>query len=63
MTIDATDRQTLLSLARRSIELGLTEERLAPVPQVDSPALQEPRATFVTLRPAIAPDGFATVHV
>jgi len=50
MTIDATDRHTLLSLARRSIELGLTEERLAPVPQVDSPALQELRATFVTLR-------------
>ena len=50
MTIDASDRQILLSLARRSIELGLSEERLAPVPPVDSPALQQPRATFVTLR-------------
>jgi len=49
MTIAAADRQELLSLARRSIELGLAEDRLAPAPDVNSPTLNQLRATFVTL--------------
>jgi uncharacterized protein len=49
MAIDATDRRELLSLARRSIELGLAEERLAAAPGSSSPMLNQHRATFVTL--------------
>ena len=50
MTIDATDRATLLELARHSIQSGLVQDRLEPVPSVASPQLLEMRATFVTLR-------------
>jgi uncharacterized protein len=49
MAIDATDRRELLSLARRSIELGLAQEQLAPAPSASSPTLKQHRATFVTL--------------
>jgi uncharacterized protein len=49
MAIDATDRRELLALARRSIELGLEQGRLAPVPSAYSPTLSQHRATFVTL--------------
>jgi len=49
MAIDATDRRELLALARRSIELGLAQARLAPAPNPSSSTLSEYRATFVTL--------------
>jgi uncharacterized protein len=49
MTIDAADRRELLSLARRSIELGLEQDRPASAPEATSPTLKQHRATFVTL--------------
>lgn len=50
MTIARADRSELLRLARSSIEAGLSTGRRAPVPTSPSPALNETRATFVTLR-------------
>lgn len=50
MTIAPQDRSELLRLARGSIETGLSTGRLAPAVAVPSPALNERRATFVTLR-------------
>ena len=49
MKIDTAERSELLSLAHRSIELGLAEGRLARSPVVTNTALTAPRATFVTL--------------
>jgi AmmeMemoRadiSam system protein A len=49
MTIAHADRNELLRLARGSIEAGLSAGRSAPAPAIVSPALNEPRATFVTL--------------
>ena len=50
MTIDSDDRADLLALARTSIERALQTGQLEPAPTVTSPALQLPRATFVTLQ-------------
>jgi hypothetical protein len=50
MTIDAADRNELLALARRSIERGLADGRLASAPEVSAPSLSAQHATFVTLR-------------
>lgn len=50
MTIDAHDRSELLGLARGSIERGLAGAGPAPAPLVAVPALNEIRASFVTLR-------------
>jgi uncharacterized protein len=49
MKIETAERNELLSLAHRSIELGLAEARLARSPVVTNTALTVPRATFVTL--------------
>ena len=49
-TISAEDRQTLLALARHSIEHGLNKGRALPVNASDYPeSLQPVRATFITL--------------
>lgn len=47
---DPAHRNDLLRLARTSIEAGLNTGRRALAPAVESFALNEPRATFVTLR-------------
>lgn len=44
------DRQTLLDIARRSIESGLSGERHEPEPAEFSIDLQRERASFVTLK-------------
>lgn len=50
MTIAPADRNELLSLARRSIESGLSTGQPASVSRTASPLLNARRATFVTLR-------------
>ncbi|HWK73234.1 MAG TPA: AmmeMemoRadiSam system protein A [Povalibacter sp.] len=51
MPFDATHRRQLLSLARQSIQLGLSEGRFPPYPRTELPAhFSLPRSTFVTLR-------------
>jgi AmmeMemoRadiSam system protein A len=47
--LDLADRQTLLTLARATLQEYLCARRLPPF-EPTSPALLEPRATFVTLR-------------
>lgn len=49
-TIARADRTELLHLARSSIEAGLRTSELAAAPPASSAALEERRATFVTLR-------------
>jgi len=49
--LPVSDQQTLLDIARRSIERGLRDERRAPFMSGDySAALSTPRASFVTLK-------------
>lgn len=50
MIFDTAQRHQLLSLARRSIELGLEEGGLAAYPQLLHPGPALRRSTFVTLR-------------
>jgi AmmeMemoRadiSam system protein A len=51
MSLDTEHRNSLLQLARRSIDAGLQEMRWVPMSNVDvSPALAETRGSFVTLR-------------
>ena len=48
--LSESDKKTLLSLARQSIAYGLREGRIMPVDEMDfGPALQQSRASFVTL--------------
>lgn len=49
MALEAAIGATLLRVARESIRRGLLQDRSLVEPGLDDPALQEPRATFVTL--------------
>ncbi len=49
-TLDLTEREILTEVARSTIEGGLDGEEPRVDPSAHSPALQEPRASFVTLR-------------
>jgi AmmeMemoRadiSam system protein B/AmmeMemoRadiSam system protein A len=49
LTLTDADRQALLRLARQTLNAHLAGEPL-PEPDIDSPGLHLPRATFVTLR-------------
>lgn len=51
MSLDTEHRNSLLQLARRSIDAGLQAMRWVPMPELDvSPPLTERRGCFVTLR-------------
>ncbi len=51
MSLDATHRRKLLTLARQSIDRGLVEMRWITMPAMNLAApLSEPRSSFVTLR-------------
>jgi uncharacterized protein len=49
MRLSASDRETLLKVARSSITAHLKDRRSPALPQEVSPALGEPRGVFVTL--------------
>ncbi len=50
MTLSQDDRQQLLEMALRAVEHGVDRGFLEVDPRVCTPALQEERATFVTLK-------------